>query len=89
MNKAELIEEVSNKTGLTKKEAGNVVDATTEVIRNTLSKGEKVTLVGLGTFQVIERKSRRGVNPRTKEAINIPAKKVPKFRAGKGLREKF
>jgi len=89
MNKAELIEEVSNKTGLTKKEAGNVIDATTEVIRNTLSKGEKVTLVGLGTFQVIERKSRRGVNPRTKEAINIPAKKVPKFRAGKGLREKF
>ena len=88
MNKAELIEEVSNKTGLTKKDTGNVIDAITKTITATLSKGEKVTLVGFGTFQVIEKKARKGVNPRTRETIRIPAKKVPKFRAGKGLREK-
>jgi len=88
MNKAELIEEVSGKTGLTKKKTGNAVDALTETITNTLSKGEKVTLVGFGTFQVRERKARKGVNPQTRETIQIPAKKVPKFRAGKGLREK-
>ena len=88
MNKAELIEEVSGKTGLTKKETGNVVDAMTKTNTDTLSKGEKVTSVGFGTFQVMERKTRRGVNPQTREAINIPAKKVPKFRPGKNLKEK-
>lgn len=88
MNKAELIEEVSGKTGLTKKETGNVLDAMTETITDTLSKGEKVTLVGFGTFQVMKRKARKGVNPQTRKAITIPAKKVPKFRPGKGLREK-
>jgi len=88
MNKAQLIEEVAGKVGLTKKEAHNVIDATTEVIRNVLSRGEKVTLVGFGTFQVIEKKARRGVNPRTREVIQIPAKKVPKFKPGKNLREK-
>ena len=88
MNKAELIEEISNKTGLTKKDAGNVVNAVVETITNTLKKGEKVTLVGFGTFQVMQRKARTGVNPQTGEAIQIPAKKVPKFRAGKELREK-
>ena len=87
MNKAELIEEVSGKTGLTKKKTGNVVDDLTETITKTLSKGENVTIVGFGTFQVMERKARKGVNPQTREAINIPAKKVPRFRPGKGLRE--
>ena len=87
MNKAELIEEASGETGLTKKETGNVVDALTETITNTLSKGEKVTLVGFGTFQVMERKARTGRNPQTGQTIQIPAKKVPKFRPGKSLRE--
>jgi len=87
MNKAELIEEVNNKTGLTKKDIRNVISALTGTIQKTLSKGEKITLVGFGTFQVMERKARRGVNPRTREAIQIPAKKVPKFKAGKKLRE--
>jgi len=87
MNKAELIEEVSNKTELTKKDTRNIVDAVTETISQTLSKGERITLVGFGTFQVIERKARRGVNPRTKESIQIPAKKVPKFKTGRNLRE--
>jgi len=88
MNKAELIEEVSGKTGLTKKKTGNVVDALTETITNTLSKGEKVTLVGFGTFRVMERKARRGVNPQTGRAIQIPAKRVAKFVPGKTLRQK-
>ena len=88
MNKAELIEDVSGDTGLTKKETGNVVDAVTETITYILARGEKVTLVGFGTFQVMERKARRGVNPQTGETIQIPAKEVPKFVLGKGLREK-
>jgi len=88
MNKAELVEEVSGKAGLTKKETQNVIDAMTETIGDTLSRGEKVTLVGFGTFQVANRKARRGVNPQTRESIQIPAKKVPKFAPGKGLREK-
>lgn len=87
MNKAELIEEVSNKTGLTKKDTWNVINAITDTIKKTLSKEEKVTLVDFGTFQVIEKKSKRGRNPQTGEEIQIPAKKVPKFRAGKKLKE--
>jgi len=87
MNKAQLIEEVSDKTGLTKKDVGIVLDAVIETIANSLKKGEKVTLVGFGTFQVMQRKARKGRNPQTGKAIQIPAKKVPKFMPGKGLRE--
>jgi len=87
MNKAELIKEVANKVDISKKDAGDVIDAVTEAITDTLSKGEKVTLVGFGTFQVIERQARRGRNPQTGKEMQIPAKKVPKFRAGKKLRE--
>lgn len=89
MNKAELISEVSGEVGITKKETQNVLDAMTEVITHTLSKGEKVTLVGFGTFQIVNRKARRGVNPQTRETIQIPAKKMPKFVAGKTLKEKI
>lgn len=88
MNKAELVNEVSGKTGLTKKETQNVVDALINTVGDTLSKGEKVTLVGFGTFRVVNRKARRGVNPQTRATIQIPARKVPKFVAGKTLKEK-
>ncbi|MFQ5835528.1 MAG: HU family DNA-binding protein [bacterium] len=88
MNKAELVEEVANQTGLTKKTSGEAVDATISAITDCLVRGEKVTLVGFGTFRVMERKARKGVNPQTRETIQIPAKKVPKFVPGKGLREK-
>lgn len=88
MNKAELVEEVAGKVGLTKKETNNAVDAITSAITDSLAGGERATLVGFGTFQVMERKGRTGVNPQTKESIQIPAKKVPKFRPGKELREK-
>jgi len=87
MNKAELVEAVSDKTGITKKQAGNVIDAITDTVKETLSKGERITLVDFGTFQVRQRKAREGRNPRTGKKLEIPAKKVPKFKAGKKLRE--
>jgi len=83
MNKAELVEAVSDKTGITKKQAGNVIDAITDTVKETLSKGERITLVDFGTFQVRQRKAREGRNPRTGKKLEIPAKKVPKFKAGK------
>lgn len=87
MNKADLVEKVTNQTGLTKKASGEVIDAITSVITDTLARGEKVTLVGFGTFQVMERKTRTGRNPQTGGTIQIPAKKVPRFVAGKRLKD--
>ena len=88
MNKAELVEKVAGKVGLTKKDVGNTVDAVIETVSDSLSQGERVTLVGFGTFQTMQRKARRGRNPQTGREIQIAAKKVPKFSPGKGLREK-
>ena len=88
MNKQELISKVAGKVGITKKQAQNAIDAFIEIVTDSLSRGEKVTLVGFGTFKVAQRKARKGVNPQTKEVIQIPAKKVPKFVSGKNLREK-
>ena len=88
MNKAELIEEVANETGLTKRTSGKAIDAVVSAISDCLTKGEKVTLVGFGTFGVRQRKARRGVNPQTGATIQIPAKRVPKFVAGRTLKEK-
>lgn len=73
--------------GVTKRASREVVGAITSVITDVLATGKKVTLVGFGTFQVINKKARRGVNPRTRESINIPAKKVARFKPGKSLRE--
>jgi len=87
MNKADLVEEVANQTGLTKKVSREAVDAIISAITDSLAGGKRVTLVGFGTFQVMERKARRGVNPQTGKSIQISAKKVPKFRPGKSLRE--
>ncbi|MEE9192107.1 MAG: HU family DNA-binding protein [Candidatus Aerophobetes bacterium] len=88
MNKAELVEEVVNETGLTRRTAREAVNTVTSVITDALARGEKVTLVGFGTFKVMQRKARTGRNPQTGQTIQIPAKKAPKFRPGKGLREK-
>jgi len=88
MNKAELVQEVAKQTGLTKRASREAVDAITSAIVDSLSSGDKVTLVGFGSFKVIDRKSRRGRNPQTGEEIQIPAKSVPKFEPGKNLREK-
>jgi len=88
MNKQELVAEIAGKVGIRKKDIASIVDAFIEKVSDSLSRGEKVTLVGFGSFQVIQKKARRGVNPQTRKAIQIPAKKVPKFVPGKTLREK-
>ena len=79
MNKAELVEEVASQTGLTKKAARETVDTITSVITNSLARGERVTLVGFGSFVVRKRKHRRGRNPQTGEEIQIPEREVPEF----------
>ena len=87
MTKTELINEVANKTGLTKKDAEKAVSAVFEAITETLKKGDKVSLVGFGTFEVKERAAKEGINPRTKEKMPIPASKRPAFKAGKALKD--
>ncbi len=88
MNKAELIEQVANQTGLPKRTAREAVGAVASAISDCLAKGEKVTLVGFGAFGVRQRKARTGRNPQTGATIQIAAKKVPKFLPGKTLKER-
>ena len=87
MNKSELIAALAAKTGETKKNAETAVDAFVEVITEALSKGDKVQLVGFGSFEVRKRAARKGRNPQTKEEIKIPASKAPVFKAGKALKD--
>ncbi len=87
MNKSELVVSVAKETNMTKKAASEAVEATLSVIQDALARGEKVTLVGFGTFDVRDSKERQGVNPSTGERISIPATRVPVFKAGKALRE--
>lgn len=88
MNKNELINEVARKTGLSRREAEVGVQSMLDLVVKELSKGQKVTLTGFGTFDVGKRKERSGVNPRTGKPINIPATKMPRFKPSKGLRLK-
>ncbi len=85
MNKTELIEKIAAGSGLTKTDAKKALDATVEAIKETLIAGDKIALVGFGTFSVNERPAREGINPTTKEKIQIAAKKVAKFKAGAEL----
>jgi DNA-binding protein HU-beta len=87
VNKAELITCMAEKSGLTKKETEAVLKAFVESVEEALEKGEKVQLVGFGTFETRERAARTGRNPRTKEEIQIPASKVPVFKAGKEFKD--
>lgn len=87
MTKADLITKVAGQAGLTKTEAGKAIDAIIDTIKDALKKEEKVTLVGFGSFHVLKRKARKGRNPRTGQEIKIPATKIPKFVAGKLLKE--
>jgi DNA-binding protein HU-beta len=87
MTKAELIERISSGAGLSKTDASKAIDSTLNAIKSSLKKGQKVTLVGFGTFSTTKRKARKGRNPRTGQVINIPAAKVPKFIAGKALKD--
>ena len=86
MIKAELVAKVAE-IGITKKQAAEVVDCVFDTIKDALAKGEKVSLIGFGTFSVKERAAREGRNPRTGEKIKIEAKKIPSFKPGKDLRE--
>ena len=87
MNKTELVAVVAEKTGMTKKDAERVVNATVDTIIQNLSKGEKVQISGFGNFEVKAREARVGRNPRTKEAIEIPATRLPVFKASKVLKD--
>ena len=89
MNKTELIAAVAEKSGITKKDAERVINATFETVAAELKKGEKVQISGFGIFEVKEREARVGRNPRTKETIQIPASKVPAFKASKTLKDLF
>ena len=87
MNKTELVSAVAEQAGLSKKDAEAAVKAFTDVVCEELKKGEKVQLVGFGSFEVKARAARTGRNPHTKEEIQIPASKVPVFKAGKALKD--
>ena len=87
MNKTELIAAVAEKTGLTKKDADRVIAATFETISNAMAEGDKVQVSGFGIFDVKKREARTGHNPRTKETIQIPATKLPAFKASKTLKD--
>ncbi|MDH5181174.1 MAG: HU family DNA-binding protein [Gammaproteobacteria bacterium] len=87
MNKAELIDAVADGADISKADATRALETILAQITNTLKKGDQVALVGFGTFAVKERAARTGRNPRTGETINIPASKVPGFKAGKALKD--
>ncbi len=87
MTKADLIDQVAARSGLTKKAAGQAVDALFESVTEALAAGQRVQIVGFGTFEVRERAARRGRNPQTGQEIEISARKVPAFKAGKALKD--
>ena len=87
MNKTELIAAIAEKTELSKKDAEKSLKAFTDVVEEELKKGEKIQLVGFGTFEVSERAAREGRNPQTGETMQIAASKSPKFKAGKALKD--
>lgn len=87
MTKQELIERMAGKAGITKRVASDALDSATDGITSALKRGQKVSLIGFGTFSVTKRKARIGRNPQTGDTIRIPAGRVPKFSAGKALKD--
>lgn len=87
MNRNDLVATIADETGLSRKDAASAVDGVFEAITNALKGGEEVRLVGFGTFSVADRAASEGRNPRTGETIQIAASRVPKFKAGKGLKD--
>jgi nucleoid DNA-binding protein len=85
LNKNELIKAISKNAKLSKKQANAALDATLETISDAMRRGQKVALIGFGTFGAVMRKARKGINPKTRQVIKIAAKRVPKFKAGKRL----
>ncbi len=87
MNKTELVAAIAEHADMTKKDADKAITAFTEVVAKELRKGEKIQLVGFGTFEVVDRDAREGRNPKTGETMTIAASKAPKFKAGKALKD--
>ncbi|MBC8313756.1 MAG: HU family DNA-binding protein [Candidatus Cloacimonetes bacterium] len=87
MTKHDLIEKMADEVGISKKKANDAINVFLDSTKNSLKNGEKVTLVGFGTFKVVKRAARKGVNPATGAKINISARNVAKFKAGKKLKE--
>lgn len=87
MNKAQLIEKLALKTHVTKVQAETLMDAYIDIIQKTVSRGEEVKIVGFGTFSLAHRGARKGRNPKTGQAVEIPHSKVPRFKAGKEFKE--
>ena len=87
MNKAQLVAAMAVNAGMTKKDAEKALAAFEEVVTTSLQKGEKIQLVGFGTFEVVNRPARTGINPQTKESITIEASNTPKFKPGKALKD--
>jgi len=87
MTKAELIDKIASGAELSKADAGRALDSALDAVKAGLKKGQKITLVGFGTFSISKRKARKGRNPRTGQEIKIPAAKIPKFSAGKALKD--
>lgn len=87
MVKVDVVKILSEKTNISQKDCDTVLKAFLETVQEQLAKGEKISFVGFGTFEVVERAAREGTNPRTKEKIQIPATKVPVFKAGKPFKE--
>ncbi len=87
MTKAQLIDTIAKKAEISKKAAGIALDAFVEAVTAALKKGDRITLVGFGTFMVAKRKARTAKNPQTGETIKVPAKRVPKFKAGRELKK--
>ncbi|MCL4479813.1 MAG: HU family DNA-binding protein [Deltaproteobacteria bacterium] len=87
MTKADLVKKLADEAEIAKSKAEQVLNAFISQVTNILKKGDKLTLPGFGTFRVIKRAARKGINPQTKAEIKIPARKVPKFKAGSGLKK--
>lgn len=87
MNKSELINSLSEETTFSKKDVSRVLDALTRIIERSLKKGEKVSITGFGSFWLSNRPARKGINPATKQRIDLPAVNIPRFKPGKNLRE--
>lgn len=87
MNKTQMIDQIASKTGLTKKAVGDVLEAFMDAVMDTVKKGESVTFTGFGTFKPSQRQARTGRNPQTGETIQIPARTVPVFKAGKAFKD--
>lgn len=87
MTRTELVANVAEKSGITKKDADKILNAVFESVKQALVEGDKVQIIGFGTFEIRNRSARKGRNPQTGEEINIPASKLPSFKAGKALKE--